>query len=290
MSGLATLITAIALMFILFKIPFWFLSAIKVGSGRSLLGGLARAYIAGKTFGLVAGKTGGLRHAGPARATGRGGATPTGPGRRGGRGGQPDPPWPAQPRIAPTRAELDRRQAAVEQRLQEGYDADRARAARHGRVPPREPRFLQPGPQDTVHDPAVSPATPPPPGKPTFSATPRPAPPPLQVARRSTAPRFQAPGGFRRTRGAPPTRPIRVAAVPPQLRFQPAQPEPEHTGRPTAPAAPPAAPVFRPAQPDQRLGDARRRTHAAPPLQFRAPTPPATPAPPTSPPRGGDTR
>ncbi len=63
----ALLIAAIALFYILFKIPFWLLSAVKVGSGRSFLGGLARAYLAAKTFGMVAGKTGafGTIHAGP---------------------------------------------------------------------------------------------------------------------------------------------------------------------------------------------------------------------------------
>ena len=41
LSALGTLVVAIALFFVLFKIPFWMLSAVKVGSGRSFLGGLA---------------------------------------------------------------------------------------------------------------------------------------------------------------------------------------------------------------------------------------------------------
>jgi hypothetical protein len=41
LSALGTLVAAIALFFILFKIPFWLLSAVRVSSRRSFLGGLA---------------------------------------------------------------------------------------------------------------------------------------------------------------------------------------------------------------------------------------------------------
>jgi hypothetical protein len=58
LSAFGMLIAAIALFYILFKIPFWLLSAVKASSGRSFLGGLARAYVAAKTFGMVAGKAG----------------------------------------------------------------------------------------------------------------------------------------------------------------------------------------------------------------------------------------
>ncbi|WP_409490679.1 hypothetical protein [Amycolatopsis sp. cmx-11-12] len=264
LSALGTLIAAIALFFILFKIPFWLLKAIKVGSGRSLLGGLVRAYIAAKTFGMVAGKAGAFGKAGAAVGAKSGGG---GGGSRGS-GGPARSPWPAQRRPAPT-------PAMVNKRLQAAHDAERARAARQSRLPSQAPQFLQPSPQETTHDSAVTPANQGPTMPPEFSSAPTPATP---IARRGpqpgSAPQFQAASGPRR-RGAapPPARPIRVASVPPQLRFQSATPP---TAQPTSPAKPPsgpAAPVFRQVQPEPRIGDAYRRTQSVPPPMFRAPKP-----------------
>ncbi|PFG50139.1 hypothetical protein ATK36_5345 [Amycolatopsis sulphurea] len=76
-SGLVNLLVALALMYILFKIPFWVLSSIRGGGGRSLLGSLARSVIAYKTFGLLGGRGGGGRK--PRRFSGSSG--------RGGNGG-----------------------------------------------------------------------------------------------------------------------------------------------------------------------------------------------------------
>lgn len=279
-GGLMMLFAVLGLLYILFKIPFWFLSATKLGTGRSFLGGLAKAYIAAKTFGMVAGKSGGFGKAGAVAGGGQGG---TGGGGRG--GAAADPPSPPQPRIAPT-------PQAVNRRLQAAYDADRARAARHPRPPSQRPEFLQPGPGATTHDPAITPATQGP-VMPAFSSAPKPAtpvPPPAARRRRqaAAAPRFQAPGAARRTGGAaPPARPVAVAAVPPHLRFQPPTQEPSHVSRPVKPATPsPAAPVFRAAHPEPRLGDARPRTPSVPPVAFRAPPPPKSA--PKSPPRGGE--
>jgi hypothetical protein len=71
-SGLVNLLVALALMFILFKIPFWLLKAARGGSGgRSLVGSLIKGFIAYKTFGLLRGGGGGS--AGRA-AAGRGAA------------------------------------------------------------------------------------------------------------------------------------------------------------------------------------------------------------------------
>ncbi|MCE7011677.1 hypothetical protein LWC34_54030 [Kibdelosporangium philippinense] len=266
LSALGTLVAAIALFFILFKIPFWLLSAVKVSSGRSFLGGLARAYIAAKTFGMVAGKAGAFGKAGAASAA-RGGGKSTGRGG-GGSAGAADPPWPAQPRLAPT-------PEMVNKRLKAAHDAERTRAARQSRVPSQAPQFLQPTPQQTTHDPAVTPANQGPTMPPEFSSAPTPAAP---TSRRGpqpgSAPQFQAAGGPRR-RGAapPPARPIRVASVPPHLRFQAATPQPPQPPSPPKPASAPAAPVFRQAQPEPRIGDAYRRTQSVPPPVFRAPKP-----------------
>lgn len=260
LSALGMLVAAIALFFILFKIPFWLLRAVKVGSGRSFLGGLARAYIAAKTFGMVAGKPSTFGRAGAAAAT----TTTGGRGGGSGGGGSASPVWLAQPRIAPT-SEM------VNKRLQAAYDAERARAARRPRLPSQAPRFLQPIPQDSTHDPAV---TPPNRGSttPEFSSAPTPATPtPRRVPLPRSAPQFQAAGGPRR-RGAtpPPARSIRVASVPPELQFRPATPPVPHPSPPTRTSVT-AAPIFQQAQPEPRFGDAYRRTQSVPPPKFRAP-------------------
>jgi len=81
-SGLVDLLVALALIYLLFKIPFWFLGAVRGGGrGRSLAGSLVRGFIAYKTFGLLGGGGGG-------------GSTPRpSGGGRGGNGGGPSNPY-----------------------------------------------------------------------------------------------------------------------------------------------------------------------------------------------------
>jgi hypothetical protein len=246
------MIGAIGLFIVLFKIPFWLFAAVKVGSGRSLIGGLARAYVAAKTFGMITGKSG-ARQA----------RTATAASSSGGRGGAPaDPPWPPPPRIAPT-------PTVVSRRLREQYDAERVRTARRSRLPSQAPRFLQPGAQATTHDPAIPPAAHRP-AAPEFSAEASLGAPPAlarRVGSRADAPRFEAPGT------AQPARPIRVAAVPPPLRFQHPVSDPADLSRPArASTPPPPAPGFRSAHPEPPVGATRPRTPAVPPVTFRAPT------------------
>ena len=81
MNGLVNLLVAIALVYILFKIPFWVLSSIRGRSGRSLIGSLVKGYLAYKTFGLLGGHGGGTS---PRPRPSRGGS-------HGGRGGSPNP-------------------------------------------------------------------------------------------------------------------------------------------------------------------------------------------------------
>ncbi|NKQ57315.1 hypothetical protein HFP15_31060 [Amycolatopsis sp. K13G38] len=69
---MVNLLVSIALMFILFKIPFWILSSIRVGNGGSFIGSLVKGFLAYKTFGLLGG--GGGRAPRP-----RGGPKPSGP-------------------------------------------------------------------------------------------------------------------------------------------------------------------------------------------------------------------
>ncbi|MFD2420384.1 hypothetical protein [Amycolatopsis pigmentata] len=62
MNGLVNLLVAIAIMYVLFKIPFWFLGSLRGGGRRSLLGSMVRGFIAYKTFGLLRGRSGSGQH------------------------------------------------------------------------------------------------------------------------------------------------------------------------------------------------------------------------------------
>ncbi|USX56409.1 hypothetical protein [Lentzea sp. HUAS12] len=257
-NGVVNLIVLIALVWILVKIPTWVMQQVRVGGGgRSFIGGLARAFVFGKAMAVVGGKGfGGVgAHAAKASSVGSSARASMAP---------PDPPWPAQPRMTPTPEMVGRR-------LREAFEAERLRVARHPRVPSQQPQFLQPQPQQPIHDPAVMPATPGP-AVPEFSSSPKPS---VATAgprpRASTQPQFQPPDLPRRRVTTPPAQPIRVAPVPPQLRFQPATPEATQASR--RPTATPTPPLFQQAQPEPKIGDARRRVHTVAPPQFRAPKP-----------------
>lgn len=56
---MAQFLVALALCYVLIKIPFWILGSLRGGGGRSLVGGLIRGLIAYKTFGLLGGGGGG---------------------------------------------------------------------------------------------------------------------------------------------------------------------------------------------------------------------------------------
>jgi hypothetical protein len=81
LSGLVNLLVAVALMYILFKIPFWILGSLRGGGGRSLVGSLVRGFLAYKTFGLLGGGGGGGRKPRPSGGGrgGNGGSGPTNP-------------------------------------------------------------------------------------------------------------------------------------------------------------------------------------------------------------------
>jgi hypothetical protein len=78
-SGLVNLLVALALMYILFKIPFWILGSIRGGGGRSVVGSLVRGFLAYKTFGLLGGGGGGRRPRPSPGGRGRGGSGSGGP-------------------------------------------------------------------------------------------------------------------------------------------------------------------------------------------------------------------
>ncbi|MHA6631140.1 hypothetical protein ACU61A_37380 [Pseudonocardia sichuanensis] len=86
-DGLVNLLVACALMYILFKIPFWVLGSIRGGGGgRSFVGSLVRGFIAYKTFGLLSG-----RSRGGGSTAGRSGRARSWTASDGQAGGEPDP-------------------------------------------------------------------------------------------------------------------------------------------------------------------------------------------------------
>ncbi|WP_229874167.1 hypothetical protein [Amycolatopsis deserti] len=100
-SGLINLLVALALMYILLKIPFWILGSIRGGGGRSLIGSLVRGFLAYKTFGLLGGGGGKPR---TPRATGgssRGGSSTRSAEPRSTAGGQYVLPLPGLRRTRP---------------------------------------------------------------------------------------------------------------------------------------------------------------------------------------------
>ncbi|MTE17046.1 hypothetical protein [Nocardia aurantiaca] len=54
-TGTVNAIVGLALMAILVKTPFWLMSAMRIGQGRSMIGSMARSYLTYKTFGLIRG-------------------------------------------------------------------------------------------------------------------------------------------------------------------------------------------------------------------------------------------
>jgi hypothetical protein len=295
LSSLGLLIATLALFYILFKIPFWFLSAARGGgSRRSLLGGLLRAYVMARTFGAISARSGTFGRAGAATGTANRGRV----GRAAPRSGSSDPPWPPQPRLAPTPELVSRRLReqydAQRLRLREQYDAERLRAARRSRIPSQAPRFLQPTPQIPTHDHPIGPATDAP-DMPEFSAVPTPGTPRHRARAPRRTPPFQAPGAALRTpRTTARQRPIRPATVPPALRFQPpatASPAAD-AARPVRANGPAPAVGFQTATPSRRVGATAARTPTPAMPEFRAPmpprTPPVPPAPTSTPEPGGE--
>ncbi|HTZ44875.1 MAG TPA: hypothetical protein VMB79_13515 [Jatrophihabitans sp.] len=131
-DGLVNLIVTIALLYILWKIPFWILHHVQNGGGRSMLGGIVKGVIAYKTLGLIglrgggaagAGRTaGGARGGGPAA----GGAGPRGGGPRGPAGPRGSTGGPRRSRPAGGARTASRPSAATRARLAQTGHANRA--------------------------------------------------------------------------------------------------------------------------------------------------------------------
>lgn len=89
-QALPSMLAVLALLFILYRIPFWLLAASRIGNGRSIIGSLVRGFIAYRTLGFLRGQPGGGN---PADRSGRapGGGGSRGGGTGGGSGGpRPD--------------------------------------------------------------------------------------------------------------------------------------------------------------------------------------------------------
>jgi hypothetical protein len=82
-QALPTMLAVLALLFILYRIPFWLLAGSRVGHGRSLIGSIVRGFIAYRALGLLRGRS--------TRRPARGGPG-TGGGASGGTGGAPGAP------------------------------------------------------------------------------------------------------------------------------------------------------------------------------------------------------
>lgn len=111
-SGLVNLLVALALFYILIKIPFWILGSLRIGGGRrSVVGTVARAYVIGNALGWIRGGpqpstvgpgspgTGGPhpRPGGGGPSGGPRGSGPRGGGPRGGPSLSPRHPFPGGP-------------------------------------------------------------------------------------------------------------------------------------------------------------------------------------------------
>jgi hypothetical protein len=275
-NGLVNVLITLALMYIVFKIPFWILGSLRFSGGRSFVGSVVRAYVMYKTFGLLRGgrgtsaaSRGSTRR--PPPSTGSGGTSrpprppgsgpPSGNSGRQSSGGNPPPTGPGRP-------------------------------VGGQRRPPGPPLFQQPTLPTPAQTRPTGPATGPPPmpqfqapGAPPLGAAPaHQAPPPTGPARSPGPPVFQAPGGIRRT---PTTSPTGRTPVPARPHFQ--QPTPQPPTPPRRATRPSAPATFRPPAPEPRGTSMRRpRTAIPPPAVFSSPAPPALRTPPPRP--TGDTR
>ncbi|MEU6379243.1 hypothetical protein [Streptomyces sp. NPDC046909] len=256
-SGLVNVLITLALMYIVFKIPFWILGSIRLGSGRSFVGGMARAYVMYKTFGLLrsgSGARGGGRRTPPSGGPGGttrspmpSGAGPSsgGSGRRG--SGTPSPAGTSRPAVGPLRPSGT---PLFLPPIPTGPESNRPIGRASG--PPSMPDFRAPGDPPAGANPA----------RPSMPSTTPTRPPGLPV--------FQAPDGG--ARPTPQTGAIGGPAVPAHPRFQQPTPQPHIAPRYTA--GPPAPTTFRSPVPESQAASERYGPPSArPPTVFRPPPP-----------------
>ncbi len=200
-NGLVNMIVALALTYILVKIPVWMLHSVRgQGGRRSLIGGMARAYVAGRAFGLLRGgpkptSGGGVRTSGGTRATAPAARSTTAP---------TSAPPNARPPLRPARPLF----------LAPSLAASTPSTPRPS-GPPQPPRFTPPG--GTAPPRAPTRAASRPSAPPFRGPTPTPATqPPIRAAATPPRLRFQPPQPPP-PNPAPPPRPPRPA-LPPTFR------------------------------------------------------------------------
>ncbi|MEU6260163.1 hypothetical protein ACFUEN_29845 [Streptomyces griseorubiginosus] len=256
-NGLVNVLITLALMYIVFKIPFWILGSIRFSHGRSFVGSTVRAYAMYKTLGFLRGghgvgsasRVGGRRT--PPPSPGPGGATwsphPNGSG--------PSPGNPA------------RRTSASPSPTTAGQPNSTRRQ------PPGQPQFLSPIPEPTQASRPPIPAAGPPPmpefRAPSAPGADAPSPPPPRSRTRPPHPPGQP--VFRPSISPRTPRPSGRPPAPSQPRFQ--EPTPQPRTPPRRAATPPAPAVFRPPVPEPVPVRPRRSGSAPPPSVFRSPPP-----------------
>lgn len=237
MSGVVNFLVVIAMIYVLIKIPFWILGSLRLSSGRSAVAGLARAYVTGRALGAIGLGGRGMR---PGRSGSAVGGSPANLRARKNpsTSRQPsDPPWPP-----PIRewAGVDGifSPEGLERHMRAQHAAERARAGISSGVP--APPFQQAEPASPTAEHAMGRVTSAPApvqfeavdSSRTTSAG-RPEHPP-RPRHRSRRPGQQPPFHVAGAQGRPTTRRlapargpvIKVAAVPVDLAFKPAQPAP----------------------------------------------------------------
>ncbi|MFM9442547.1 hypothetical protein [Streptomyces acidiscabies] len=236
-NGLVDVLVTLALLYIVFKIPFWILGSVRLSSGHSLAGSVARTYVMYKTFGLLHGRHTAV--AGTARRNPPPGAA--GWASHAGRPSGPRPGGPPPRRLTPPGPALFLPPHAP-------YPGPSASTG-HAAGPPPMPTFQAPGTSS-------APAAPPP----------RPLLPP-------GLPVFQAPGT---TAPTPAARRVGRAPAPARPLFQPPTPPPRtpprHATQSPAPAVfQPPVPPPPPARP-ARTSPPPPTTFVAPPPPRAYPT------------------
>ncbi|MFF2085445.1 hypothetical protein ACFVVM_16850 [Nocardia sp. NPDC058176] len=213
-NGIVSLIVGLALVAVLVKAPFWLLSVMGIGQGRSFVGSIARAYLTFKTLGLLKGASAG---------SGAGGRAATA----------------ARPR--PPRASQGGRRTAT---VSPPNPYARVRATRSGQLMlplqgvHRVPRQPTPSPAASAN---TKPSRTPRGRQLAFNFNP---PDPYQGIRPGKNGQYPLPIPVRRVKPTPPPQPARPPAPPPaartrarQLSFDFSEPTPT-----PAPVAPPADP------------------------------------------------
>lgn len=251
---MTNLLVAIALSYILLKIPFWILGSLRVSRGRSFLGSIVRGFVAYKTFGLL-------------NSIGTTMRPPAGK------------PAATRPRHQPmAQRQHLHRHANAGQSQHKPWTPPLQTPRRPTRRPPLAPEFLQPSPQATLRDPVVIPLEKPP-VMPEFSGASEPAA-GSSVRPSGPAPRvdFQSPNRLRPARRTRP-RTARAARGTTALEFRSAVPQRASVPPPRPPTAP-VTPEFRTARPGPTVIGSGPQTPSVAPMAFYAPETASEPTPP----------